>query len=92
MGRKEGGVSMNKQERTVIESEINRLIERMDRREDRIDKAVAAGDVERVKIYERNDMRDQAKLDGIDFVLGYLGYRRRFDMNTNRTYLQRIEG
>jgi hypothetical protein len=83
---------MNKQERTVIESEINRLIERMDKLEERIDKAVAAGDVERVKIYERNDMRDQAKLDGIDFVLGYLGYRRRFDMKTNRTYLQRIDG
>ena len=70
---------MNKQERKVIEDEVNRLIERMDRREDRIDRAVAAGEVERVKIYERNDMRDQAKLDGIDFVLGYLGYYRRYD-------------
>lgn len=83
---------MNKQERTVIESEINRLIERMERREDRIDKAVAAGDTAKVKIYERNDMRDQAKLDGIDFVLGYLGYRRRFNTETNRAYIQKVNG
>jgi hypothetical protein len=83
---------MNKQERTVIESEINRLIERMERREDRIDKAVAAGDAAKVKIYERNDMRDQAKLDGIDFVLGYLGYKRRFNMETNRAYIQKVNG
>lgn len=82
---------MNKQQKTVIENEINRLIDRMDRREDRIDKAVAAGDVERVKIYERNDMRDQSKLDGIDFVLAYLGYKRRYDMDTKRTYLQKFD-
>ena len=83
---------MNKQERTVIENEVNRLIDHMDKREERIDKAVAAGDVERVKVYERNDMRDQAKLDGIDFVLGYLGYRRRFNMATNRTYIEKVNG
>lgn len=82
---------MNKQERTIIENEVNRLINRMDKRDERLDKAVAAGDVQKVIICERNDLIDRAKLDGIDFVLGYLGYRRRFDMETNRTYLQKIE-
>lgn len=81
---------MNKQQRTVIENEIDHIIDRMDGRENRIDKAVAAGDVERVKIYERNDMKDQAYLAGIDFVLSYLGYRRRYDMETGRTHLQQF--
>lgn len=82
---------MNKQERTIIENEVNRLIDRMDKREDRIDKAVAAGDVEKVKLFELNDVKDQSKLAGIDFVLGYLGYRRRYDMETGRTYLQKFD-
>ena len=78
---------MNKQQRSVIENEVNRLIERIEKREDRIDKAVAAGDVEKVKIYERNDVKDQAKLAGIDFVLCYLGYHRKWDSTTNKNVL-----
>ena len=82
---------MNKDQRKIIEDEVNRLLERMEKREDRIDKAVAAGDTERVKIYERNDMKDQAKLAGIDFVLGYLGYHRHWDSKTDKNILVKFD-
>ena len=78
--------NMNKQERHVIEDEINRLIDRMDRREIRQERWAKEGDAERVRLCKRNDMRDMAKLDGIDFVLNYLGYRRKYENGRNVLY------
>lgn len=77
---------MNKRERQIIENEVNRLIERMDRREIRQANAAIAGDMAKVRLCERNDMRDSAKLDGIDFVLGYLGYRRKWENGKSVLY------
>lgn len=82
---------MNKRERQVIENEVTRLIERMDRREIRHAKAAESGDMAKVRICERNDMRDLAKLEGIDLVLGYLGYRRKWEFENNRCVLYKVD-
>jgi len=84
-------LNMTKNERQIIENEVNRLIERMDRREVRQAKAEEEGDIAKVRLCERNDLRDMAKLDGIDFVLGYLGFRRKWDAENNRCVIYKID-
>ena len=83
---------MNKQERKVILGEINRLIDRMDRREARLDGYNPEIDSDKIRIAENADIKDQAKLDGIDFVLGYLGYKRRWNPETGKQYLTKWNG
>ena len=70
---------MNNRERESIAHEVERLIERLERREIRQAKAAEQGDIEKVRLCERNDAKDLARLEGIDIVLGHLGYRRKWD-------------
>lgn len=85
-----GREKMNKELRESIEAEINRIIDRTDKREERIDRASKNGDFGKVAVYERNMSRDYARLDGIDFVINRMGYRRRYDMKTGKNYLEKI--
>ena len=64
----------------------------MDRREERVSNYDPEKDADKIRIAERADMKDISKLDGIDFVLGYLGYKRRWNPETNKQYLIKWNG
>ena len=83
---------MNKQERKIIINEINRLVDRIERRDDRISNYDPEKDADKIRIAERAEMKDMSKLDGIDFVIGYLGFKRRYNPETGKQYLTKWNG
>lgn len=81
---------MNKNERKIILNEINRILQRVEWRETRMDDPTISED--KLNKYKSNMEKDFARLDGIDFVLLYQGYKRRYNTETNLYYLTKYNG
>ena len=81
---------MNKQERQIILNEINRIMQRVEWRDTRMDDPTISED--KLNKYKMGMEKDFARLDGIDFVLLYQGYKRRYDTETNLYYLTKWNG
>lgn len=79
-----GATVMTNKEIGLFEIEINGLEKRIDRRTDRIDKAIEAGDKEKETICRRAQLKDESRLDGISFALSMLGYRIGYDSDRDK--------
>ena len=81
---------MTRNEIELIEQEVNALEKRQDRRIVRLDKAIDAGDAEKVALYRRAQLKDESREDGIAFVLSMLGYRIGFDSDRDKYTVEKI--
>ena len=70
---------LNKKQRKLIEKELERILSRTERLEDRRDEAERDGDSEKVERLAKRIDSYMGQLDGIDRVLTLLGYIRIVD-------------